>query len=80
MDITAAQVDEIESVRSFVDELIDYAAENETDELDIENLVILEAQLDVLHQGLSAAVAQKRQVRDAFGNDSQSESAGDNSE
>lgn len=59
MDLTAEEVDKIEEVRQLTEDLIEYAESNDSEMFDIENLVILEAQLDALHQALSLAVSQK---------------------
>lgn len=64
MDITADDVDEIESVRQTVVELIGVAEDSPDGPLDAQNLRILEAQLDVLHQALSLVVAQKDAIRE----------------
>jgi len=72
MELTAEEVDEIESVRQLVMDLQDYAEKHPDSVLDLENLMILEAQLDGLHQGLSMAVTQKRAIQ----SDSSSEKNG----
>jgi hypothetical protein len=59
MELTADEVDKIEEVRQLTEDLIEYAESNDSEMFDIENLVILEAQLDALHQALSLAVSQK---------------------
>lgn len=64
MELTAEEVDQIEAVRKLVEDLIGYAEEHPDSAFDKRNLVILEAQLEGLHQGLSLAVAQKDALED----------------
>jgi hypothetical protein len=64
MDLTAADVDRIEAVRQTVVELIELAEDEPDGPLDEQNLRILEAQLDALHQSLSLVVAQKDALRE----------------
>lgn len=59
MDLSEEQVDKIEEVRQIVESLIEMAEESDSELLDEDNLRILEAQLDALHQGLSMAFLQK---------------------
>lgn len=60
MELTAEEVDKIEEVRLIVEDLIDMADDSEV--LNEENLRLLEAQLDALHQALSMAVAHKERI------------------
>lgn len=64
MELTADDVDQIEEVRQLVEGLIEMAASDEDGVLDEKNLIILEAQLDGLHQALSLAVAQREGMLD----------------
>lgn len=64
MDLTADEVDTIHATKEIVGDLLDYAEDNPDSPLDVANLVLLEEQLDALHQGLALAVAQKQQMGD----------------
>jgi hypothetical protein len=59
-ELTVERVDEIESVRELVAQLED-AADN-SDALDGDSLVLLEMQLEKLHEALSMVVAHKEHV------------------
>jgi predicted TPR repeat methyltransferase len=61
MDITEQDVEDIDSARETVNEILAYARENDTDVFRVGNLEVLSAQLDSLHQALSVIVAQKKQ-------------------
>lgn len=69
MELTAEQVDTVEATRQLVKDLIEYAEEYEDSPFAVQNLEILEAQLDNLHQALSLIVAQEKAIEEKYGGD-----------
>jgi predicted transcriptional regulator len=73
IELTREKADQIEDVRAFVEALIEYDSREDSPVLDHENLVVLEAQLDGLHQAVSVAVAQKQGIEETFGGEDDDE-------